>query len=95
MDWRFSSKALRFLKDLSKTVDSMIFETLKLFLTCMKFYKLYVDKIDYYYLRNVFLNSQKNFRLLSQLSEKISNAESHTIWGYGQFMETALSIVSP
>ena len=56
---------------------------------------MYVDKIDDYYLQNVFVNPQKKFRFLSQLSEKISNVEIHTFWGSGQFMETAISIGSP
>ena len=53
-----------------------------------KFYKLYVDNIDYYYLKNAFLNPQNKFRLFSQLSEKISNVEIHTFWGSGQVMES-------
>ena len=44
---------------------------------------------------NVFLNPQKKFRFLSQLSEKISDVEIHTFWGSGQLMETAISIGSP
>ena len=53
---------------------------------------MYIDKIGYYYLRNDYLNPQKNVRLLSKVLVKIFNVENHTFWGKDDFMKMLIPL---